>query len=84
MTDAGDRDFQARLRAEARAPYRPLRKFIYATLVGSGAIGAVVFLSQLLAGKGDRGELAVNLAIQGGAILLFGWLFMIDRSNTKK
>lgn len=31
-----DRDLARKLRAEARAPYRPLRKFIYGALGGIG------------------------------------------------
>jgi hypothetical protein len=80
MTDRSE--LKQRLRAEARAPYRPLRKFIYGALGGSGLIGAVVFLAQLLAGKGDGRELTLNLAIQVGAIVLFAWLYKIDRDRS--
>ncbi|NET47275.1 MAG: DUF3493 domain-containing protein, partial [Merismopedia sp. SIO2A8] len=37
----------ARLKAEAKAPYRGLRKFIYFTFGASGFIGALIFLAQL-------------------------------------
>lgn len=79
MTDRSE--LYRRLKAEARAPYRPLRKFIYVALGGSGFIGAVVFLSQLLAGKGSFQDLGLNLAIQVGAVVLFTWLFTIDRAS---
>ncbi len=76
-----DRDLARKLRAEARAPYRPLRKFIYGALGGSGLIGAVIFLSQLIAGKGDWQEVGFNLALQVGAVIFFSWLFAIDRDR---
>ncbi len=79
MTDRSE--LYRRLKAEARAPYRPLRKFIYGALGGSGFIGAVVFFSQLMAGKGNLGEVGLNLAIQLGAVVLFAWLFTIDRER---
>lgn len=79
MTDRSD--LYQRLKAEAKAPYRPLRKFIYGALGGSGLIGAVIFLSQLIAGKGNLGELGLNLALQIGAVVLFSWLFTIDRNR---
>ncbi len=67
-----------RLLAEARAPYRPLRQFIYVALGASGFIGAVVFLSQILAGRGDLNTLG-NLALQLGAIAGMAWLYRLDR-----
>jgi hypothetical protein len=51
----------ARLRAEAKAPYRGLRKFAYATFGASGLIGAFVFLAQVAAGR-DLGNALPNLA----------------------
>ena len=51
----------ARLRAEAQAPFKGLRKFIYGAVGASGAIGAAVCLLALRHGMlppngGDRGE----------------------------
>ena len=40
-----------RLKAEAAAPYRGLRKFIYIAFGASGFVGALVFLAQIAAGK---------------------------------
>ncbi|HEY9835027.1 MAG TPA: DUF3493 domain-containing protein, partial [Stenomitos sp.] len=40
----------AKLKAEAKAPYRALRHFIYLAFGASGFIGAFVFLAQLAAG----------------------------------
>ena len=38
----------ARLKAEAQAPYKGLRKFIYLGLGASGVIGAMIFFLQFL------------------------------------
>lgn len=66
----------AYLRAEAEAPYRGLRKFIYVGIGASGLIGGFVFLAQLVAGKNVQ-ENVLNLVIQISVItlmiLLFRW-----------
>jgi hypothetical protein len=61
----------ARLRAEAKAPYRGLRKFIYLDFRGSGFIGALVFLAQLAAGQ-EVATALPNLALQIGVVALDG------------
>jgi hypothetical protein len=73
-----DPDTYARLRAEAQAPYRGLRKFAYVAFGGSGAIGGVVFLAQVLAGR-DLETALPNLALQAGVVALMVWLFRRDR-----
>lgn len=73
----------ARLQAEARAPYRGLRKFIYLAFGASGAIGAFVFLTQILAGR-DIEAAIPNLALQVGLIALMVWFFRIDRHKSRK
>lgn len=72
----------ARLKAEAKAPYRGLRKFVYASLGASGLIGAVVFLAQLAAGR-DVAAALPNFALQVGVVALMVWLFRIDRSRDR-
>ncbi len=72
----------AYLIAEAKAPYRGLRKFIYGAFGASGAIGAVVFLAQILAGRDVEAALP-NLAVQIGVIALMVWLFQIDKTSQK-
>ena len=72
----------AHLIAEAKAPYRGLRKFVYAAFGASGAIGAAVFLAQILAGRDVEAALP-NLAIQIGVIALMVWLFRIDKAGQK-
>jgi len=66
------------LRAEAVAPYRGLRRFIYLAFAASGAIGGFIFLTQLLAGRAESDTLG-NLALQGGVVALMLWLLRIDR-----
>lgn len=64
----------ASLKAEAEAPYKGLRKFIYFGLGASGAIGAFIFFIQLIAGKNVQ-ENIPNLLIQLGVIALMVFLF---------
>ena len=70
----------ARLKAEAQAPYKGLRKFIYAAVGASGAIGAFVFFTQLLAGR-DVSSALPNLAVQLGVIVLMVVLFRLEKKD---
>lgn len=66
----------ARLKAEAKAPYKGLRKVFYFVCGASGLIGAFIFLLQIAAGT-DTGQnlpnLAVQLGVVGIAIALWRW-----------
>lgn len=75
-----DPELYARLRAEAKAPYRGLRRFIYLAFGASGLIGAFVFLAQVVAGEAI-GSALPNLALQVGIVALMIFLFRIDRSR---
>jgi hypothetical protein len=66
-----------RLMAEAKAPYKGLRKFVYGAVGASGAIGAFVFLSQLLAGR-EVGTAIPNLLLQVGIVALMVFLFRLE------
>ena len=70
----------ARLKAEAQAPYRGLRKFVYGAVGASGAIGAFVFFTQLLAGRDVSGALP-NLAVQLGVVGLVIVLFRLEKKD---
>ena len=70
----------ARLRAEAAAPYRGLRKFVYVAFGASGFIGAFVFLAQLAAGR-DVASALPNFALQVGAVALMVWLFRLEKPS---
>ncbi|PSP19178.1 MAG: DUF3493 domain-containing protein [Cyanobacteria bacterium QS_8_64_29] len=72
-----------RLKAEAKAPYRGLRKVIYGVVGASGSIGAAIFLTQLLAGRGSDSILA-DLALQLGAIGAAVGLFQLERRLERK
>lgn len=63
-----------RLVAEAQAPYKGLRKFIYFSIGASGAIGGFVFFSKILAGQ-DIAQSLPNLALQAGIVALMVFLF---------
>lgn len=67
----------AQLKAELKAPYRGLRKFVYFALGASGVVGATIFLAQLVAGKNVAAVLP-NFALQVGAIALMVWLFRLE------
>ena len=68
----------ARLKAEAKAPYKGLRKFFYLAFGASGFIGALVFLAQLAAGQ-DATSVLPNLALQVGIVALMVWLFRLEK-----
>jgi hypothetical protein len=73
----------ARLRAEAKAPYRGLRQFIYVAFGASGLIGAFVFLTQLLAGR-EVGAAFPNFALQVGVVALMVWLYRLEQKGRIK
>jgi hypothetical protein len=73
----------ARLRAELKAPYRGLRKFIYFSLGASGFIGALVFLAQLATGQNVTATLP-NLALQVGVVALMIFLFRLENRAERK
>ncbi len=66
-----------RLREEAQAPYKGLRKFVYGTFAASGGIGAFIFLTQLLAGRNVT-EAMPNFLLQIGIVALMVFLFRLE------
>jgi len=82
-----DRETYNRLRREAVAPYRGLRKFVYGGLGASGAIGGFVFFFKVLAGQ-DLGTNLPNLALQLGVVtvmvLLFRWENRAEEKEEQK
>ena len=71
-----------RLKAEAKAPYKGLRKFIYLGLGASGFIGAIAFLAQLAAGR-EVGTALPNFALQVGLTALMIGLFRLESREKK-
>ncbi|MEM9116294.1 MAG: DUF3493 domain-containing protein [Cyanobacteria bacterium P01_F01_bin.56] len=76
------RERYQRLKAEAQAPYKGLRKFVYGTFAASGAIGAFIFLTQALAGR-DVGSALPNLALQIGVVALMVFLFRLESRKSQ-
>ncbi|MGG6296129.1 DUF3493 domain-containing protein [Leptolyngbya sp. AN02str] len=74
-----DPERYARLMAEAKAPYRGLRMFIYLVFGSSGFIGGLVFLAQVIAGR-DVAQALPNLALQAGVVALMIWLYRLDKA----
>ncbi|RMG05328.1 MAG: DUF3493 domain-containing protein [Cyanobacteria bacterium J055] len=72
-----DRERYDRLRSEAKAPYRGLRKFVYVAFGASGCIGGLVFFAQILSGRDVAGALP-NFALQIGVVALMVWLFRLE------
>ncbi|MEM9215481.1 MAG: DUF3493 domain-containing protein [Cyanobacteria bacterium P01_F01_bin.150] len=70
----------AYLQAEAKAPYRILRRFLYVAFGASGFIGAWIFLLQVLTFQ-DLNRTIPNLALQLGVCALMIWLLKIDRTK---
>ncbi len=73
----------AKLQAEANAPFRALRRFVYLACGASGALGAYIFLTQLLSAKGELSTTLSNLAVQMGVIGLMILLYRLDRPTLK-
>jgi Low psii accumulation1 / Rep27 len=78
-----NRDKYAYLRAEAKAPYRPLRQFVYIACGASGFIGALIFLTQILAGR-EVGAALPNFALQVGIVALMIVLFRLEGQTNRK
>lgn len=76
-------DRYARLRAEAAAPYRGLRLFIYGAFGVSGLLGAFVFLMQAIAGR-DVEQALPNLAVQLGVVGLMVWLLRLESRASRR
>ncbi|MBD2395733.1 DUF3493 domain-containing protein [Cyanobacterium aponinum FACHB-4101] len=72
----------AYLKAEAQAPYKGLRKFIYLGLGASGAIGAFIFFAQLLAGKNISDNI-YNLFVQITVIAIMVFLYRWEDRKKK-
>lgn len=69
----------AQLKAELKAPYRGLRQFVYLACAASGFIGALIFLTQLLAGRAEVETVLPNFALQVGVVALMVWLFRLEQ-----
>ncbi|MAD68591.1 DUF3493 domain-containing protein [Synechococcus sp. BIOS-U3-1] len=68
-----------RLLRESRTPWRGLRRLLWIALFASGGLGLCVMSFTMSAGNG---VVATDLAIQVGAVLLFGGLLWFDRDRS--
>jgi Low psii accumulation1 / Rep27 len=75
-----DQERLARLRAEAKAPYKGLRLVVYLVLAGSALTGGVVFFFRLLAGQSGAENLP-NLALQLGVYALMVGLWRWEQKR---
>ncbi|MCS6782457.1 MAG: DUF3493 domain-containing protein [Gloeomargarita sp. SKYBB_i_bin120] len=78
-----DQERRWRLREATKAPYRGLRQFIYLAFGLSGAIGALVFATDLLSGQGDV-RTGVNLLLQLGLVAAMGTLWRWERRHRQR
>jgi hypothetical protein len=75
-----DAEKYAYLKAEAEAPYKGFRKFIYLGIGASGAIGAFIFFIKIIAGKNITNNIP-NLLIQ---IIVIALMIFLYRWEDKK
>jgi Low psii accumulation1 / Rep27 len=75
-----DPELYRRLKAEAKSPYRGLRQFVYVSCLASGAVGGLIFLLKVAAGR-DLDTNIPNLAIQTGVVAVMVWLLKVDRAR---
>ncbi|WP_074162624.1 MULTISPECIES: DUF3493 domain-containing protein [unclassified Synechococcus] len=67
-----------RLLRESRTPWRGLRRLLWIALFASGGLGLFVMSFSISAGNSVVGT---DLAIQVGAVVLFGGLLWFDRDR---
>lgn len=82
MTDRNEEQF-VRLQAEAEAPYRGLRQFVYLAFALSGLAGTFIFATDLLAGAGDL-RTGLNLLLQLGLVGAMVWLWRWEQRNGQR
>lgn len=70
----------SRLQAEAKAPFKSLRRFFYLAFGASGGIGAFIFFMKLLAGNPWQ-TILPNLSLQIGVTGLMGVLLWVERDR---
>ena len=73
-----DPALKARLLKESRTPWRGLRRLLWVALFASGGLGLLVMSFRVSAGDN---VVISDLAIQVGAVVLFGGLLWFDRSR---
>ena len=74
-----DPELKKKLLRETKAPFKGLRRLIWAACSGSAFLGIFIMSSQILAGKDIEMN---NLLIQLAACLLFPTLFFFERDRS--
>ena len=74
MPEPLNKEQLSRLRAEAKAPYRGIRRFFYIVLGGSAFLGGFVFLMKAIAGENLESTLP-NLLLQVTVCGIIIWLW---------
>jgi hypothetical protein len=80
LNSALEPEHLARLRAEAKAPFKGLRQFIYGAFAASALLGGFIFFFKLLAGE-DFSTTFSNLMVQLGVFGLMVGLLWLERSR---
>lgn len=76
-----DPEHLKRLRAEAKAPFRGLRQFIYVAFAASALLGGFIFFFKLLAGE-DFSTTLFNLTVQLCVFSLMVGLLWLERRKS--
>jgi Low psii accumulation1 / Rep27 len=74
MSEPLNQEQLARLRAEAKAPYRGVRRFFYIALGSSAFLGGFVFLMKAIAGE-NLAQTLPNLLLQVAVCGIMLWLW---------
>jgi hypothetical protein len=77
LRDTNPEKFAA-LTAEAQAPFRSLRMFIYGSCVVSAGVGGVIIFLGILAGR-DLATAIPNFAVNAGVVALMTWLYLREQ-----
>ena len=73
-----DPELKKKLLRETKAPFKGLRRLIWAACAGSAFLGLFIMISQILGGNEMQPN---NLLIQVGASILFPMLLYFERDK---
>lgn len=74
--DSNGISMEHRLREEILHPLRKPKQTLFATLTFSAVLGLFFACGRLLAEKDGLGRVSINVAVDAGAVALFGYLFL--------
>tara|TARA_Y100001978_G_C23280511_1_gene240087 strand:+ start:104 stop:343 length:240 start_codon:yes stop_codon:yes gene_type:complete len=73
-----DPELKKKLLKETKAPFKGLRRLIWAACSGSAFLGLFIMISQIIGGNDIQQN---NLLIQLGASVLFPFLLFLERDK---